>query len=229
MTKIELADGIALIDDQNNLYSALLNYAKTHSESSPEQYVNVVTKFINDKMTWVLAEYRRNWDDLESVRPENLIAELEQAIGAVLDFSNSGKNHDDLVKQIMVILKPLIEEIDTYFRSSKGVKNEVNGNWEDKLEHSPIEPFNIYHAGYQTFHQYLLNQIEQGKMDKIDAVITDPPYYINLASWDKELPDTSDSEGVTSKESEFKNYLLSVNPLLSDDAFLLIFNTYENV
>ncbi|BDZ29984.1 site-specific DNA-methyltransferase [Lactiplantibacillus sp. WILCCON 0030] len=238
MTKDELDDGIALIKDKTSLNDAILKYVKTQTpeKKNPEGAADLIIAIINQQMKSVVERYQQNWDKLDPANIDKEKQNLEYGIIGAGNLPPNDPEDDNITHQVMSILNPLVDEIDTYFQSSNhDIKTKANGTITDGLEilddsePASIKPFNIYCSDYEKFHRSLQNQIEQGETDKIDAVITDPPYYINLASWDKELPDTSDDDGVASKESEFKNYLLSVNPLLSDDAFLLIFNTYENV
>ncbi|MBS0956221.1 site-specific DNA-methyltransferase [Lactiplantibacillus plantarum] len=142
-----------------------------------------------------------------------------------------------LTKLIKNSIIPLIDELLKYSNSVSRRDNSIysnnaagyllkteNNNSSDteKNTHEPkVKSDVIYNCKYEDFHQLIKQDIDNGAQ-KINAVVTDPPYYIGLADWDSRISEET-------KESEFRAYLLSVNQVIADDGLIVMFNLKKNV
>lgn len=150
--------------------------------------------------------------------PSNLVESLSQE-----DQQQSLITFQSITELALQRVKSILMNIIQYFNATVTEQDfqTVNGQVTEE-----VQPWLVYNSGYEDFHQRLLNEINTKQKYKVNAVVTDPPYFIGMADWDTELPETGNGK---SKESEFKTYLLSINKLLADDGLIAIFNVKENI
>lgn len=249
MTK-SLDDGIALKSQQEDLIKLLDGFfdvwSGNKSEVNKVKFIDDCLDIINVNVKQVLGSSKVNlgasevsigfeltqqmlvsWQHLINT---DLKDYLQGQIDVQLDDVEQLKLLDSvqaIMDKVDELLSPLFVQIVEYFNVSvrQGVAKASNIELDESLSGS-VEPYLIYNRDYETFHAELKQSILNGEQPSINAVITDPPYYIGMADWDTELPDS----GVGgSKENEFKKYLLSANELLAEDGLIAMFNIKENV
>ncbi|WP_048000092.1 site-specific DNA-methyltransferase [Lactiplantibacillus herbarum] len=249
MTK-NLDDGIALKSQQEDLIKLLDGFFDVWSGNKSEvnkiKFVDDCLDIINVNVKQVLGSSKVNlgasdvplgfevtqqmlvsWQHLINT---NLKDYLQGQVGVQLDDVEQLKLLDSvqaIMDKVDELLSPLFVQIIEYFNVSvrQGVAKASNIELDESVSEW-IEPYLIYNRDYETFHGELKQSILNGEQPPISAVITDPPYYIGMADWDAELPDSGQGN---SKENEFKKYLLSVNELLAEDGLIAIFNVKENI
>ncbi|MHC5373574.1 DNA methyltransferase [Enterococcus sp. LJL120] len=161
------------------------------------------------------------------IETENKIEELQRKFNDALSTNESNEskfeykypelqslnldNISDFIKEyISIDIKALRRyyELEGFDKSEEKLHELKLGNTE----------FNqIYNVGYEELHKSL----ELG-YNTVDVVLTDPPYFIGMASWD-------DKATVTDRSRYFYNYLKSLMPILHEESVVMIFNDYSNV
>ncbi len=203
----------------DNLITTINVSVKQTLGSTQGNFQGLKIPLIDNELQQTLKSRKEHLEaELNNQCPNDLVDKLPQAEQepCVKEFN---KITEDTAKAVSILL----EHIMYYFN---GVVSDPHYEMVGHPGNQDLQPWLIYLSDYEHFHQELLNEIEAGDFDKFNAVITDPPYFINIADWDHELPATGETE---SKESVFKKYLLSINKLLADDGLIAMFNTKENV
>ncbi|AUV71112.1 site-specific DNA-methyltransferase [Lactiplantibacillus plantarum subsp. plantarum] len=242
-SKIILDDGIMRQQFQDELVTALNQWGekwldKNGAEELIDNYLTNINTFVKQALDSGQGNYHRLtvpesgqtlknrlqiWQasltkQLNQQYPSNLVESLSQE-----DQQQSLITFQSITELAVRRVKPILMNIIQYFNATVTEQDfqTVNGQVTEE-----VQPWLVYNSGYEDFHQRLLNEINTEQKYKVNAVVTDPPYFIGMADWDTELPETGNGK---SKESEFKTYLLSINKLLADDGLIAIFNVKENI
>lgn len=245
----KLDDGIAIQKEQQKLKSAIDKVKPFLKDIDGEEFTHKVYTVMNYAMHFAI-EHEKEYSvthvdkydiigfDFLAERKRSRVNRFHKELSSVIDgfIINEGQREYEALWQVIDdISKPMTSEIVGYIYIYNRENIIENGERMRRKTHRLTTDMpdlaGIINTSYEKFHDFLNLNIERDKdldddnVYKIKApnvVITDPPYFIGKADWDKPSEKAE-------KVEEFKKYLISANSVLADDGMFIIFNTKQNV